>query len=130
MDTHLTTKATFHPTQVFSIDIGDGDYIEMEFEDFVDQMHHVCTTEVCNGGSEGDESHDVHPLLPKLIRKKGSHLQGSCLQTPLTTNQPHVQPDVQVKGKPFNLLGLKPFFIWQPIDVIKKTIKHTTQFGH
>ena len=101
---------------VYSLDIGDGTYLEMEFEDYVDTcIRSIHSNERAgHGESNGKNAHqEIDPIED----------DGDPLKSALRTS------DVRVRGQVMKLNDLRPYFLWQPPDIIRRTIENTTQFG-
>ena len=95
-------EGNFWPTQVFSLDIGDGDYVEMEFENFVDQSIMSVRTRARDAAQ--DLIQETVPD-PKTAKEKGEPPPGE--PPPIDQTKPATQAtDVLVKGRPFDLSGL------------------------
>ena len=105
-------QGNYRHRSIYSLDIGDGTYLEMEFDAYVDAcVRNVHSTERTTNGEKKDEDPD-----PNV--DDGDPLDSAMRAT-----------DVRVRGQVMALNDLRPYFLWQPTDTIRRTIENTTQFG-
>ena len=115
-DSPFDAQGNYRHRSIYSLDIGDGTYLEMEFEDYVD----ACVRSV---HSSDRADHGEQDEVPPVQDPDPNEDDGDPLDSALRAT------DVRVRGQVMKLNDLRPYFLWQPADIIRRTIENTTQFG-
>ena len=112
--------------EVYLVDIGDGDYAEMELSSFVDQCVFAARTGMSTELPAPPAS-DLPDSTPHLVPPDPPDpLELEALADPLLETR---AGGIHVRGKALDINNLKPYFLWLPHDVIQETIRRTTQYG-
>ena len=90
IDDLFDCEGNFRPTEIYHLDIGDGDYLKMEFTDYVDYCVRNTTLDTSNSGELLLGEPDPAPDPSANLRAT----------------------DVLVRGKPLNVHSLQPYFLW------------------
>ena len=108
---------------IYLLGIGDGAYVEMDFDGF-NQYVDRCLLDL-NAGSRKDKA-------PGNSSPKKKEAVDAVPDEEIPFDKVDGDPlpqtqalDIVVHG--FN--NLRPYFLWQPHDIIRKTIENTTQYG-
>ena len=96
VDHPFDRKGRFRPTEVYSHDIGDGLYVELDMREA--QFEHFVDVSINEASSE-----HVPPL------------PGEPDDDPVTKTR---ATDITVRGKAIELNSLRPYFLWSPTSVI------------
>ena len=115
-DSPFDAQGHYRHRSVYSLDIGDGTYLEMEFEDYVDTC--VRSVHSSTRADHGEQGGDHPDQDPDPNEDDGDPLDSALRAT-----------DVRVRGQVMKINDLRPYFLWQPNDIIRRTIENTTQFG-
>ena len=101
---------------IYSLDIGDGHYVEMAFDEDFDRFVDDCVRSVNQGETHKPGKSERKPPDPQ--DRSHEHFDGRKRAG-----------DVIVRGNAIDINDLRPYFLWQPHDIIRKTIENTTQYG-
>ena len=121
-------QGNYRHRSIYLLDIGDGAYVEMDFDEF-DQYVDRCLLDVNTGSrkprqrSKRSATQDVKPAdAVKSEDIPFDEVDGDPVPNTRAS-------DIIVRGNALDLNELRPYFLWQPTDIIRKTIEHTTQYG-
>ena len=109
-------QGNYRHRSAYSIDIGEGHYVDMVLDDEFDHYVDNCVRSVYASKSKEPDKADREPPDPE--DKSEDPIQESKRAS-----------DVIVRGKALNINDLRPYFLWQPHDIIRRTIENTTQYG-
>ena len=140
VDHPFDREGNFRPTEIYSLDIGDGMYCEMCFDDYVEEcVSHTSDWEWYSTTRSQRDPKKLPDDDPTVVTYLSEDLEEEHDDTHLPTqvqrelkSDPLARvraTDIVVRGKAMELNSLRPFFLWQPNDIIRKTIENTTQFG-